>query len=268
MEKKLLQLNKENYHSIEADRDYMSVSQFKSFVECEAKAFAKLNDEYKQPSSNALIVGSYVHAAFESEEAFKEFVEQNNGAIFKPRGGMYSDFETANSMIYAVKQDPFAMFAMEGEKEVIFTGELYGTPWKIKVDSINHSRNTFSDLKTTQDLHKRYWSDKYEGWVSFVEAWDYVLQMAIYRKIIEQNTSALYNPYIVAVTKENPPNKAVLHFDESRFSFEYEYAEMKMERFVQVKHGKEKPIGCGKCDYCRSVKKLSDTIEIGSLLYV
>lgn len=267
MTKNLIQLTRENYHSIEADSDYMSVSQFKSFVECEAKTLAKLKGEYKQASSNALLVGSYVHAAFENEIVFDEFIEQNSNAIFKPRGGKYSDFETADLMIKAVSEDSFAMFALEGEKEVIYTGELYGSSWKIKVDSINHGRHTFSDLKTTQDLYKRYWSVKYESWVSFVEAWDYVLQMALYRKIIEQNTGIPYNPYIVAVTKENPPNKAVLHFDDSRFSFEYEYLEMKMERVLQVKQGHLQADYCGKCDYCRTVRKLSDTVEIGELIY-
>src|SRR5690606_5270705 len=129
--------------------------------------------------------------------------------------------------------------------------ELFGMPWKMKVDSINHERNIFTDIKTTQDIHKRYWSEKYDGWVSFIEKWDYVLQMAIYRKIIEANTGQLYTPYIIAVSKENPPNKAVVHFDESRFDFEYEYTEMKMQRILEVKNGEMDPVSCGKCDYCR-----------------
>ncbi|GKU81232.1 PD-(D/E)XK nuclease-like domain-containing protein [Niallia sp. NCCP-28] len=265
--KKKLQLNRENYHSIEADLEYMSVSQFKSFVECEARTMAKLKGEYKPAESNALLVGSYVHVAFEGTEAYGDFIEKNSKAIFNSRGNKYADFEKADQMIKTILEDPFSMFALQGEKEVIYTAELYGAPWKIKVDSINHNRFNFSDLKTTQDLHKRYWSNKYDGWVSFIEAWDYILQMALYRKVIEVNTGKMYKPYIVAVTKENPPNKAVLHFDESRFGFEYEYIEMKMERFLQVKQEKVAAVNCGKCDYCRSIKKLSDTMEIGALIY-
>ncbi len=260
-------LNKENYHSNEADQKYFSVSQFKSFVECEAKTMAKLNGVYKQPHSNALLVGSYVHAAFESDEAFNQFIEENNGAIFKARGGKYADFETADRMIECIKNDPFSMFAMEGEKEQIFTTNFFGADWKIKVDSVNHDRKNFSDLKTTQDLHKRYWSEKYDGWVSFVEAWDYILQMAIYRKVLQENSGQTYTPYIIAVTKENPPNKAVIHFDESRFDFEYEYVEMKMERFMKVKAKEDNPVKCGVCDYCRSTKILTNTFEVGELLY-
>ena len=260
-------LTRENYHSNKADQEFFSVSQFKNFVECEAKTMAKLSGAYTEPYSNALLVGSYVHAAFESNEAFEKFLEENNGAIFKSRGGKYSDFETADRMIETLKADPFAMFAMEGDKEEIYTAHLFGADWKIKVDSINHERKSFSDLKTTQDLYKRHWSVKYDNWVSFVEAWDYVLQMALYRRVLQEVTGYTYTPYIVAVTKENPPNKAVLHFDVTRFDFEYEYIEMKMERLIDVKSGKAEPIRCEKCDYCRMTKQLNDTMEIGELIW-
>lgn len=260
-------LSKANYHSIEANQEYMSVSQFKSFVECEAKTIAELDGSYKRPSSNALIVGSYVHAAFESEKEFEQFIEENNGAIFKARGGKYSDFETADRMIETLKNDPLAMFALEGEKEKIYTANLFGADWKIKVDSINYNRNTFSDIKTTPDLYKRYWSTKYNDWVSFVEAWDYVLQMALYRRVLQENLGQTYTPYIIAVTKESPPNKAVIHFDESRFDFEYEYIEMKMERILAVKNKEANPTRCERCEYCRMTKRLTDTIEVGALLY-
>lgn len=267
--KKKLNLNKENYYSTQANLQYMSVSQFKNFRECEAKAVAVLKSEYKEPTSNALLVGSYVHAAFESDDVFQSFLKENNGAIFKSRGnGKYSDFETADRMIETLKSDKFAMFALDGEKEQIFTAQLWGADWKIKVDNINHQLGFFSDIKTTQDLHKRYWSDKYDGWVSFVEAWDYVLQMAVYRRVLQENLGQTYTPYIVAVTKENPPNKAVLHFDESRFDFEYEYIETYLPRILDLKSGKEEPIRCEKCDYCRSTKLLNNTMEIGELIYV
>jgi len=262
-----LNLNKKNYHSNEADKQYMSVSQFKSFRECEAKTIAVLKGEFQEPTTNALLVGSYLHAAFESEEAFQKFIEENNSAIFKSRGGKYADFEMADKMIETLKSDSFVMFALEGEKEQIYTAELWGTEWKVKIDNINHQHKFFSDIKTTSDLYKRYWSEKYDGWVTFVEYWDYVLQMAVYRRVLQENLGQTYTPYIVAVTKENPPNKAVLHFDESRFEFEYEYIESYIGRIIDVKNGKLEPKRCEKCDYCRSTKMLRDTIEIGMLLY-
>ncbi|MCR6096906.1 PD-(D/E)XK nuclease-like domain-containing protein [Salipaludibacillus agaradhaerens] len=244
----------------------MSVSQFKSFIACEARTMYELKGQYKAPDSQALIVGSYVHSAFESPEAFAEVEEKYSDTIYKKRGGKYADFEQADRMIETIKNDRLAMIALDGEPEQMYTGNLYGIDWKIKVDSINHGKRRFSDLKTTQDLHKRYWSDKYGKFTSFVEAWDYVFQMAIYREIIKQNTGEYYTPYIVAVTKENPPNKSVLEFDPSRFDFELEYAEFKIERIKSVKSEGEKPERCEKCDFCRRTKQLSNVIEIGDLI--
>lgn len=260
-------LKSSNYYSLWADRQYMSVSQFKKFRDCEAKTMAVLNGEYDDPPNKAMLVGSYVHAAFESDDAFNEFVAENSDIINKKRGGKYADFVQADKMIDAIKSDPFAMFAMEGTKEEIMIAELYGCEWKMKVDSINHDRKYFADLKTTRNIFERHWSTKYETWVSFIERWDYVLQMAIYRQIIEQNTEELYTPYIVAVSKEELPNKAVIHFDESRFDFEYEYVGAYIERILDVKNGKEKPNRCEKCEYCKSTKKLEGTIEVGDLIY-
>lgn len=261
-----MKLTSENYFSIEADREYFSVSQFKSWVKCQAATLAKVNGKHEESYGKALIVGSYTHAAFESDEEFERFNEENKGAIFNNRGGKYADFITADAMIQTIKNDKFAMFAMEGEKELIFTAELFGVKWKAKIDSINHTRNTFTDLKTTRSLSQRYWSDKYQKYVSFIEAWDYVLQMAMYREIIYQNTGNYYSPYVVAVTKEDPPDKAVLHFDDTRFQFELDYVEHMIERFAQVKTGAVEPTRCETCTYCRQTKQLQGTIEVGELL--
>lgn len=267
-EEEMNKLNRKNYYSLGMDRRYMSVSLFKKFEECEANAMAYLNGEYTEFPNTAMLIGSYTHAAFESDEAFAEFQEKHSGAIFKKRGGKYADFEQADKMIETLKNDDFAMFAMEGEKEQIYTANLFGVDWKMKVDSINHKHKYFSDLKTVRNLHERFWSEKYDGWVSFVEKWGYLLQMAMYRKIIEANTGELYTPYIVAVSKEKIPNKAVIYFDESRFDFEYEYVQMKLERINEVKSGKMDPVACGKCDYCKTTKKLNAPIEVGELIYV
>lgn len=260
-------LRETNYHSTDSNQHYMSVSQFKNWMDCEARTLAEIKGDYTPPISTPLIVGTYVHAAFENSETFHSIQEQYSDMIFKKNGSKYADFETADRMIDTIKQDDFAMFAMEGKKEQIYTADLFGIPWKIKVDSINNERKSFTDLKTTQDLYKRYWSTKYEGFTSFVEAWDYVMQMAIYRKVIAKNTGEAYTPYIVAVTKENPSNKAVLHMEPSRFDFEMEYVQEQIEHIMSVKNEEMAPERCERCSYCRSTKKLTQTMEIGELIY-
>lgn len=266
MQQATFQLTKDNYHSLEANQHYMSVSQFKQAMQCEAAMIAELKGEFTRPHSTALAVGSYLHAAFESDEVFGQYLEDNHDSIFKARGGKYSDYEKADEMIETIKNDKFCMFALEGEKEVIMTGELFGAQWKIKVDNINHQRGFFTDLKSTQELAKRYWSEKYSNYVSFVQAYDYVLQMYVYREIIYRNTGRYYNPYIVAVTKESPPDKAVLHFDSSRFEFEADYIQQMLPSVLEAKVGTKKAHRCDKCAYCRATKQLESSFEIEYLL--
>jgi hypothetical protein len=42
-------LTNENYFSKEADMEYMSVSQFKAFEQCEAAALASVKGEWERP---------------------------------------------------------------------------------------------------------------------------------------------------------------------------------------------------------------------------
>lgn len=261
-----MQLNQSNYYSNEADNHYLSVSQIKKFAECEARAMAELKGTYEQPPTRAMEIGSYVHAHFDDEQALATLIDENNGSIFKKNGDKYADYHQADEMIEAVKNDELCMFALNGEKEQIFTANVFGTDFKCKVDAINHDMKYFSDLKTTQMLDKRLWSDKYNMMVSFVEKYDYVMQMFIYREILQAVTGNYYDPYIVAVTKEDPPNKAVIEIDEERYVFEYEYVENLVDRVLAVKSGEEEAESCGSCSYCRKSKKLTDTIEVAELI--
>lgn len=48
-------LTNENYFSKEADMEYMSVSQFKAFEQCEAAALASVKGEWERPKTTALL---------------------------------------------------------------------------------------------------------------------------------------------------------------------------------------------------------------------
>ncbi|WP_249685555.1 PD-(D/E)XK nuclease-like domain-containing protein, partial [Bacillus velezensis] len=73
-------------------------------------------------------------------------------------------------------------------------------------------------------------------------------------------------PYIVVVTKETPPDKAVLHLDSGRFDFEKEYVQSMLPSIVDAKLGHKNAHRCDECEYCRGTKKLSGTFEIEYLL--
>lgn len=263
-------LNSYNYYSKEINKEYMSVSTFKSILECEAKYIAEQDGLYARPFSKALTVGNYIHSAFDSEQEHLKFIEENHENIFKKTKtpSKYAEFEQADKMIKTLREDDFCMELLEGEKEFIMTGELYGMKWKIRIDNLNLEKEFFSDIKTTKGLYDRYWSDRHNSYVSFVQNYNYIMQMYIYKEIIKQNTGVHCKPYIVAVTKENTPDKAVIYLDEGRYLLEEKFITEHAERVKSVWKREVDVKRCEKCDYCRKTKKLdrSKIIEVGQLL--
>lgn len=255
-----MMLTDDNYYSNEADREYMSVSMYKLFKKCEKQAMAKLEGVYQFPSNEALLVGSYVHSF--NDGTIEQF-KKENPSMFSTRGEtkgqLKANFKTADNMINALKEDSTCMKFLDGEKEVIVTGELFGVKWKAKVDCLNLEKGFFSDLKTTQGIHK-----KYDG-LTFIEKYGYIEQMAVYRELIKQQFDKDLIPYIVAVEKNDNPLKAVIRVDENYTKPKLEEIEFTLNRIMDVKNGKEKPIGCGQCDYCRSINKVTQILTINEL---
>lgn len=264
-----MKLTEENYYSREANQHYMSVSQFKDFDKCEAAAIAKLNGEYEEPKADYFLVGSYVGASIEGTNALDNFIN-SNPEIFssqgKTKGELKTDYKIGDRMVKTLLDDPVCRHMLEGDKEVIVVAELFGVLWKAKLDVYNPDEGRIVDLKTVKGVHERYW--KNGKWVSFVENFGYVLQMAVYTELerIENNRFQALEPLIVAVSKEETPDKAVICFDEESLNYELLMVSDKLPRIIAVKEGIEEPNRCGRCRYCRQTKKIDGLIHYLELI--
>ena len=248
-----MELSNTNYFSPEAMRSYWSVSQFKAFNKCEACGLAEANREYQREVTDALLIGSYVDAYFSNE--ITPFMAMNGDKMFKKNGELLAKFQHANEIIEAVKSQPLMMDFLTGEKQVIMQAELFGVPWKTKMDVYDEKR--IVDLKVVKDF-----DDIYEpgyGWRPWIEYWGYDIQGAVYQKV-EQIVSNRTEPlpfYIVAVTKEKIPDIKMIHLPQHILDMALKIVEAKIERFDLIKQGEVEPIRCEKCDYCRRTKKLT-----------
>lgn len=251
----MIALTNSNYYSTQANKDYWSVSQFKSFNRCEACALAELDGDYTREETDALLIGSYVDAYFSGPDELDEFIKIHGDKLYTKKGELYSKYLHANDLIDAVENQPLMMDFLKGEKQVIMTAELFGVPWKVKLDV--HGGSRIVDLKTVKDFN-----DVYEtgfGWRSWVEYWGYDIQGAIYQKI-EQIYSGRVEPlpfYLVAVTKEKVPNVKILQIPQHILDAAYTLVDAKMERFDMIKHGEVEPKRCENCDYCKKTKVLT-----------
>lgn len=263
-----MNLNAGNYYSEEANREYMSVSQFKDFagtygkIGCEFEAMEKIAGRWQEEKTVALLVGSYVDSYFEGTlDQFKE----ENPEIFTRSGELKSDYRHAEEIIERVKRDRYFMACMSGEKQVIMTGELFGAKWKIKIDSYIPGK-LINDLKVMKSITKLEWVRDL-GYLDFVRFWGYDIQGAVYQEIVRQNTGQVLPFYISAVTKEKEPNIEVIHVTNNFLKEALSVVEANMPRILEVKSGKAKPDRCELCDCCRRTKTLTRPITLLDLVH-
>lgn len=244
-----MELNNENYYSKEADKEYMSYSQFKQFCECPAKAMAMLNGEYKTEESEAMLIGSYVDAWLDGDlDKFKAMHPE----IYNSRTGeLKANFKQAEELCNIIKDDELLYRLLTGERQKILTGTIAGVKFKGKIDSLTD--NFIVDGKVIKDCN--------DVWINgekrpFYYANRYDIQKVIYEKLYMQNYFKEL-PYLLAiVTKEKAPDKRlILISKEAEENAEQELI-TKAPIFDAMKKGNAEVYGCGCCDYCRSIKKL------------
>lgn len=250
----MLELNNDNYYSVEANKDYWSVSQFKTFNKCEAAGKAEAWGVYFREETDALMIGNYVDSYFSGD--LEEFTKRNADKLFSKRGGgLLAKYQHANEMINRVECDPLMTEYLDGDKQTIFTGELFDVQWKIKVDIYNPSR--IVDFKTVRDFNDIF--EPGYGWRSWVEYWGYDIQGAIYQRI-EQIATGRDKPlpfFLAAVTKEKVPDIKVIEIPQHILNAALRMVEAKIERFDLIKSGDVEPIRCEKCNFCKATKILT-----------
>lgn len=259
-------LTAENYHSPAANIHYMSVSQFKSWdMErggCEAATLADLRDEWTPDPKEAFIEGNFVHAW--SEGKLDEFCALHPEIISSQgptKGQLKANYKVCETMISYLKNDQKVMFYLRGQKEVIITTEMFGIPWKVKLDVLNDDLNYILDLKTAKDFSGEWVvRDGKNVKVSFIEKWGYHTQAAIFAEVerIYRGGDGWKDFFMVAVTKQDPPDHELINLsDPEMFRTELDRVHEKLPRIIAVKSGKEPPNRCGTCKYCLSTKKVS-----------
>lgn len=260
-----MKLTCENYHSIEANQEYLSVSQYKDFAGslgirgCEAKALAKIKGEWVQEETTPMLVGSYVDAHFTgSLDIFKAQHPQ----LFKKDGGLKSDYIKAEEVIQRIERDEFFMKFLEGQKQVIFTADFLGAKWKCKVDCLGDKFIT--DLKIMKAIRERFWVKDY-GAMSFVSYWGYDLQATIYRKVVKIKTGKLLPFFIAVASKEKEPDIEIIGFNKQDYKDCLSLMEIMVERILLLKAGKTEPDRCQTCDYCKHTKELSKPIHFSEI---
>lgn len=265
------ELTEENYYSHEANERFMSFHTYLGYCGgmfingCEAKAEAIRRGEWSEnEKSKPFLIGSYVDEGLTGTPESRMRFKANTPELFTQKGELRSEFKMAEKMIARCKQDEFFMQMLSGEHQKIFTAYWQGCDWKCKLDSYIPGV-AIVDLKTSADIH-RAWKIQDYGYASFIEAFCYDKQLALYQKIVEINTGEKLPCYIAVVTKEEFPEIKVIGIDQVTLDHALNSIEMNIASVLMVRSGEVEPIRCGKCDYCKSTEKIEGAIRMEDLI--
>lgn len=268
-----MEVTQENYYSQEINKEYMSFHTWLSLhgcdgvVSCEAKAVAELNGEYEEETTKAMLVGSYVDSHFEGTlDKFK----LEHPECFTQKGELKAEFKQAEKMIKRCEKDKLFMAYMSGEKQRIFTAEMFGCKWKCKLDSYVPGR-CIVDLKTTRGMHKQFYKPDV-GHVDFISYYGYVYQLAIYQEIVRINTGEKLPCFIAAVSKSDHPEIKIIHVDDLSLYDALTTVKNSCENtsLLDVWCGDMEPLRCESpnCHYCIDTEVLTDVINYKDLIGV
>ncbi len=232
-----IKLNQSNYYSEKANMQYFSISQYKDFMKCEAMALAKITGAYKPEMTRAMLIGSFVDTYFEGTQ--EQFIKENP-AVFTRKNELRSEFRKANQIISRVENDELFMKFMSGEKQRIMTFEMFGVPWKMKMDSYLPGI-CITDLKIVAKFRA-------------LPFWRYDLQGAGYQKGVEIVTGERLPFYLAVATKERTIDLDVFQIPQSTLDAALYEIERNIGHYAEVKAGLVPPTYCGECDYCKSIK--------------
>lgn len=189
---------------------------------------------------------------------------------YQPKG-LKAPYVMAERMVERCKKDPLFMGFMAGEHQRILTTELWGVPFKCKIDSFKpFGKLIIVDLKTTRDMYKTFFKADI-GHIDFISYYGYVYQLALYREIVYRVTGEMCDCYVCAVSKEKHPNIEVLSVDDISLNTALATIEnsIKYTPLVDVWQGNIEPMRCESpnCPYCVDTKiltKITDYRDLSS----
>lgn len=256
-------LTHENYFSKEADIEYMSVSQWKLFNECGAKALATIKEQETATFKQAYLEGHLFEELVAGDG--KLFISQHPEMISSrgaTAGQLKAEYQrVVNSAEKFNNQKFFTDIINKCEKQVILTGVINDVKVKCCLDLFDKQNKAIYDIKCMKDF-KEQWNKEERAYAPWYYIYDYVLQLAVYREIVKQNFNIDCKTHLIAATKEEIPDLQALIFDNALLDMELKRFAAKVQYFDAIKKGLAVPISCDCCDYCKEHKEIVDFREI------
>lgn len=256
-------LTEQNYYSREADLEYMSVSQFKLFEECEEKALAIIKGDFTIEQKDAFLEGELFEAlvAGDAELFYAQHPEiiASRGAT---KGELKANFKKVlNAAKRFNEQDFFKDIINRSQKQVILTGTINGVKIKGRLDLLDLKNKLLPDIKCMAD-YKDSWDKDAKCYKPWYYTYNYVLQLAVYQELVRQNYNIICDTCLLSASKEEIPDLQALIFDNELLKVELENFANKVKYYDDLKKGIGTPQRCNSCDHCKMNKKITNFEEV------
>ena len=256
-------LNQENYYSKEADMEYMSVSQWKLFNECEAKALAIIEGREDATYKDSFLEGQLFEAIVTGG---KELFISKHPELISTRGATAGQLKSEFKKVITSaekfnEQNFFKNIIQKCDKQVILTGEICDVKVKCALDLFDKETNSIYDIKCMKDF-KETWDKSEKCYKPWYYTYNYVLQLAVYRELVRQNFGEPKEIGLIAATKEDVPDITANSFSSDLLDIELETFKNNIKRYDNIKKGIEIPLACNCCDYCKKIKNIEKFEEV------
>ena len=257
-------LTAENYFSLEADTRYMSNSQFKAFMSCQAAAMAEIKDGWNAAQKECFIEGHlFENVVCGAEELFFAQHPEIISTRGESKGQPKSNFLRVLAAAEAVRSQEAVMDEINRcEKQKVITGIINGVAYKGCIDLYNPENGNVWDLKNVKDFKPIYSPDEGRR-LEWYEYYMYIQQLALYRELLRQNNLLTGNFGLIAATKEAVPDVVWLMFNPRLLDNSLDIVFELSPVYDMVKKGIVPPTECGQCEYCRAHKTLKKPKIIG-----
>jgi hypothetical protein len=250
------------YYSAEKDA-FMSCSQLKKWVECQAAAHARfVAHTYKEPTSKAMAQGSLLDALLTDPEREQEILSEYAEHLLLKGGGPSADtrriYEQADA-VKGIKELWAYLQTFDKQTELYF--ELGGMRWKCRMDYCGIEQGFLLDLKRTKSNWKSSFVPRLGCHGGFIAEHYYAQQLAIYREAVRQKHGKNLHPGIVGVSLSEGkcPDVAVRIWKNEGLWQIDKALEETLELIPDLKKWREsspeKLWRCEECDYCVMTRK-------------
>jgi hypothetical protein len=262
----MLQLTPETYFSSEADKEYISVSQYHLFTSCESRALAIINGTEKKIESDSFLQGQLFESLVAGDaQLFMAKHPEMISTRGSTAGQLKAEFQkVVNAAEKFNSQQFFTDIIEKCEKQVILTGKICDVPVKCCLDLFDRETCSIYDIKCMSDF-KESWNKQEKKYIPWYYQWGYVLQLAVYREIVKQNFGKEPKEIaLLAASKEEVPDIQAIKFSPEVLNTELVEFKNNIKIYDAIKKGQIEPEHCGTCDYCKKAKQIINFTEVNS----